>query len=164
MIVEEQILKDIFSQLPAINGFTSKFSWGNENALNLHLSQIKNTNKYPLIWLIESVGDVDLLKQELERPIKLIIAKESSHKTNTNPIIWETEFETVLNPMLSNIVIALEKSGITSIKDNKYKISRLSNYTENGKETKAIDNWNVIIFEAIVIFKGKRGCIKTIKF
>lgn len=168
MIVEEQILKDIFSQLPAISGFTPKFSWGNENVLNLYLSQKKETNKYPLIWLVEDESEVDISGHYLERPVQLIIAKESAHKTNTNPIIWETEFETVLNPMLKNIVTALEKSGVTTIKNGKYTISKRSNYTENGKETKAIDNWNVIVFKAKLIFKEKANsepmCIKQIKF
>jgi predicted RNA-binding protein YlqC (UPF0109 family) len=129
--------------------------------LNLYLSQLKQTNKYPLIWLVESPDTVNV--RMVEKSIKLIIAKQSVHTTNTNPIIWETEFKEVLNPLLENVIKALERSTITEIKDSKYKIQRISNYSEdNGKTAKTIDNWNVIILELDVYFK--ENCLKQIKF
>lgn len=161
MIVVENILSDIFAQLPTIQGFQPKFNWGSQNALNLYISQLKQTNKYPLIWLVESPETVNY--KSVEKSVKLIIAKQSVHTTNTNPIIWETEFKDVLNPLLDNVIKALDRSTATEIKDKKYKIQRISNYSEdNGKSSKTIDNWNVIILELDVFFKDK--CINQIKF
>jgi len=173
MIIVEDILKEIFLQIPTVvdsnsHHFKPVFNWGSLNALNLHLSQLKKGVKYPLIWLSETNEESNIYSHKTEKPIKLIIAKQSNHTTNTNPIIWETEFSNILNPLLKNIVIAIEKSGATSIKDGKYKISRLANYSENDKEAKTIDNWNVITFEATVIFREKADgtphCINIIKF
>jgi len=161
MIVVEDKLTAIFDQLPLIKGFKPKFNWGSQDTLNLYLSQLKQTNKYPLIWLVESPDTVNV--RMVEKSIKLIIAKQSVHTTNTNPIIWETEFKEVLNPLLENVIKALDRSTITEIKDSKYKIQRISNYSEdNGKTTKTIDNWNVIILELDVYFK--ENCLKQIKF
>ena len=88
---------------------------------------------------------------------------QSVHVTNTNPIIWDTEFKDVLNPLLENVLKALDRSTITEIKDSKYKIQRISNYSEdNGKNAKTIDNWNVIVLEVDVYFKD--NCLKLIKF
>ena len=163
MIVVEEYLKNIFDQLPLIKGFKPKFNWGSQDALNLYLSQLKQTNKYPLIWLVESPDNIGMYSKTIEKSVKLIIAKQSVHTTNTNPIIWETEFKEVLNPLLENVIKALERSTITEIKDSKYKIQRITNYSEdNGKNAKTIDNWNVIILELDVYFK--ENCLKQIKF
>lgn len=163
MIVVEEHLKNIFNQLPLIKGFKPKFNWGSQDTLNLYLSQLKQTNKYPLIWLVESPDNIGMYSKTIEKSVKLIIAKQSVHVTNTNPIIWETEFKEVLNPLLENVVKALERSTITEIKDSKYKIQRITNYSEdNGKNAKTIDNWNVIILELDVYFK--ENCLKQIKF
>jgi hypothetical protein len=163
MIVVENSLKDLFAQLPTINGFKPKFNWGSQDTLNLYLSQLKTTNKYPLIWLVETPENGNFATQSVEKSLKLIIAKQSVHVTNTNPIIWDTEFKDVLNPLLENVLKALDRSTITEIKDSKYKIQRISNYSEdNGKNAKTIDNWNVIVLEVDVYFKD--NCLKLIKF
>jgi len=163
MIVVENSLKDLFAQLPTINGFKPKFNWGSQDTLNLYLSQLKTTNKYPLIWLVETPENGNFATQAVEKSLKLIIAKQSVHVTNTNPIIWDTEFKDVLNPLLENVLKALDRSTLTEIKDSKYKIQRISNYSEdNGKNAKTIDNWNVIVLEVDVYFKD--NCLKLIKF
>ena len=174
MIIVEDVLKEIFSQIPAIKDsnsveFLPHFNWGSMKTLNLHLSQLKKGTKYPLIWLAETVDESDIYSHKLEKPIKLILAKQSNHTTNTNPIIWETEFTDVLNPLLKNVITSLEKSGVTYIKGGSYKTRRLANYSEtDGKEASAIDNWNVIVLEATVVFTekadGTSQCINTIKF
>ena len=67
------------------------------------------------------------------------------------------------------MITSLEKSGVTYIKGGSYKTRRLANYSEtDGKEASAIDNWNVIVLEATVVFTekadGTSQCINTIKF
>ncbi len=163
MIVVEHYLRDIFAQLPTIQGFQPKFNWGSQDALNLYLSQLKQTNKYPLIWLVENEENGNFSTKSVEKSIKLILAKQSVHVTNTNPIIWETEFNDVLFPLAENVLKALDRSTITEIKESKYKLSKRSNYSEdNGKNAKTIDNWNVITLDLDVYFK--ENCLKQIKF
>ena len=74
MIVVENSLKDLFAQLPTINGFKPKFNWGSQDTLNLYLSQLKTTNKYPLIWLVETPENGNFATQAVEKSLKLIIA------------------------------------------------------------------------------------------
>ena len=163
MIVVEHYLRDLFTQLPTIQGFQPKFNWGSQDSLNLYLAQLKQTNKYPLIWLVENEENGNFSKKVIEKSVKLIIAKQSVHTTNTNPIIWETEFNDVLNPLAENILKALDRSTTTEIKEGKYKLQRRSNYSEdNGKTAKTIDNWNVIVLELDIYFK--ENCLKTINF
>ena len=163
MIVVEHYLRDLFAQLPTIQGFQPKFNWGSQDSLNLYLAQLKQTNKYPLIWLVENEENGNFSKKGVEKSVKLIIAKQSVHQTNTNPVIWETEFNDVLNPLAENILKALDRSTTTEIKEGKYKLQRRSNYSEdNGKNAKTIDNWNVIILELDIYFKD--NCLKTINF
>ncbi|MCY7291343.1 MAG: hypothetical protein LH615_04090 [Ferruginibacter sp.] len=176
MIIEEDILKEIFEQLPKVKDsnnvlYDVNFGWGTEDVLNLWLSQKKQSTKYPLIWLIESESKIEnLAANKAERDITLIIAKESSHKTNTNPVIWETEFKNILNPLAKNILTALQKSGVTTITDG-YSIFRKANYYESSRqkeeknETKnfTIDCWNIILLKAKIVFDGSR-CINEIKF
>ncbi len=171
----EDALGVIFEQLPPIKDsnneeFPIKYSWGSEYALNLYLVQAEV--KYPLVWLVEGSDTYDT-SLNISRPIKLFIAKNSDNVNNTNPTIWADEFNEILNPILANVLKALEGSGITEIKDGKYKVSRLANYTESGNESKAIDNWNVIVIESEIKVKYKKGpcgpfietgCINTIKF
>lgn len=161
MIIVEDRLRDLFAQLPSINGFKPKFNWGSQDTLNLYLSQLKQTNKYPLIWLVENPENVTL--RSVEKSVKLIIAKQSVHTKNTNPIIWDTEFKEVLNPVLENVLKALDRSTITEIKSDKWKVQRISNYSEdNGKNAKTIDNWNVIILELDVYFNS--NCLRPVTF
>jgi len=171
----EDALGVIFQQLPPVqdtNGvdFKIKYSWGSEYALNLYLAQ--TTEKYPLLWLVEGSDNYDATLS-ITRPIKLFIAKNSDYVTNTNPTIWAEEFNIVLNPILANVLKALQGSGITEIKDGKYKVTRLANYTENNNTSKTIDNWNVIVVESDIKVKIKNGpcgpfietdCINPIKF
>lgn len=177
MIIVEDILTEIFNQLPLVvdsNGKTFKvnFNWGTEDALNLWISQKKQSAKYPLIWLLESETKVEsLASNKAERDIRLIIAKESNHKTNTNPIIWETEFKNILVPLAKNTLKALEKSGVTNI-TNGYSFEQKSNYDEVSRqkedknETKnfTIDCWNIILFKAKIVFLGDRCINPSIKF
>ena len=39
MIVVEHYLRDLFAQLPTIQGFQPKFNWGSQDSLNMYLAQ-----------------------------------------------------------------------------------------------------------------------------
>jgi len=170
MIVTETLLKEIFSQLPPYKDsnekeFPIRFEWGNQNDLILFLSKISG-NKYPLIWLVEGLQDVDRYAHQVDRKCRLIIAKDCKKVTDRNPTVWNNEFVTALNPLLSNVLKAIERSGVTSIVGN-HTEDRRANYTEEDL-AKAIDFWNVIILDITIKFieksDGTAQCINTIKF
>jgi len=170
MIVSETILRDIFSQLPSYIDSNSKlfpirYEWGDQPDLLLFLKTIKD-NKYPLVWLVNGDETVDRVRHTLTRRCRLILAKDSQHVTNRNPTVWDTEFVNCLNPLLENVLKALDRSGVTTILSIENQ-RREANYTEEDL-TKATDFWNVIVLDINVLFKeksdGTAQCINTIKF
>lgn len=170
MIVSETLLKEIFLQLPDyIDGnqksFSIKYEWGDQSDLILYLKQISG-NKYPLIWLVNGDETPNIVTHKLTRRCRLILAKDSKHVTSRNPKVWETEFENCLNPLLSNVLKALERSGVTKILSIENQ-RREANYTEEDL-TKATDFWNVIVLDINVEFSeksdGTAQCINEIKF
>ena len=178
MIVVETLLRDIFSQIPDVvytdvnkgqNTLKVNFGWGSEKDLILFLRSI-NGNKYPLIWLVQGKQSDSLFTGTTNRRIKLIVAKNSEHKTNINPTIWDTEFVEVLNPVYEKVLKCLQQSGVTAIVDGAFDTDRRANYTEEALEDKTytIDIWNVVVFEGNVNFYEKGNgdplCIKKIKF
>lgn len=168
MIVVETLLRDIFSQLPQIADnsgklFTVKYHWGGQDDMNLYMKQ-ESGNKTPLIWLVQNKGKQ--ISTEQSRRIKLIIAKDSENKTAMNPAVWEREFETVLDPLLDNVLKCLYGSGRTNIVNNEYDVYREANYSEyeRDSESKTIDHWNVITLESDILFTESSACIQTINF
>jgi len=170
MIVSEKILKDIFLQLPPYvdsnqKSFSIRFEWGDQADLILYLKQIAD-NKYPLIWLVSGDQSPDRVNHGLTRKCRLILAKDSKHVTNRNPLVWDTEFENCLNPLLENVYKALERSGVTTILSVENE-RREANYTEENL-LKATDFWNVIVLDVTLKFTeksdGTAQCINTIKF
>lgn len=170
MIVTETILKDIFSQLPpyidsGLKSFPIKYEWGDQADLILFLKQISG-NKYPLVWLVNGDEKSNIVTHKTTRRCRLILAKDSKHVANRNPKVWETEFVNCLNPLLENVLKALERSGVTTILSIENQ-RREANYTEEDL-TKAVDFWNVIVLDINIEFSEKSdstpNCINIIKF
>jgi hypothetical protein len=171
MIVTETILRSIFSQLPPyIDGnsksFPIRYEWGNQADLLLYLAKIKG-NKYPLVWLVSGSPEiVNRPAHTLTRRCRFIISKESKSVQDRNPTVWDTEFVNCLNPLLENVLKALDRSGVTTIVDT-YEDFRDANYTEEDL-AKATDFWNVIVLDINIRFTekadGSQQCINTIKF
>jgi len=170
MIVSETILREIFAQLPPYTDsndkdFPIRYEWGDQADLILYLKQIAG-NKYPLIWLVNGSQTIDRTAHSLTRKCRLLLAKDSKHVTNRNPTVWDTEFTTCLNPLLDNVLKALERSGVTTIIGT-FDENRSANYTEEDL-LKATDFWNVIVLDITIKFDekadGTPNCIKTIKF
>lgn len=164
MIVTETLLKEIFSQLPYfIDGnnreFPIRYEWGDQADLLLFLKTISG-NKYPLIWLVNGEQTTDRTKSIVTRKCRFIIAKDSKNVTNRNPTVWNDEFVNSLNPLLENVLRALEASGATEIIGG-FVERREANYTEENL-MKATDFWNVIVLDITVQFKDR--CLNQIKF
>lgn len=167
MIVVETILREIFAQIPDVDYagkmWPVKFHWGNQDDLNLYM-ETEAGNQTPLIWLVQDKTSIKV--SEARRRIKLIIAKSSESKGERNPIVWDTEFVEVLNPIFEKILICFSQVGQLTIIDQTYDVYREANYSEyeSDKKTKTIDHWNVITFEAEVLFNMFSPCIPEIKF
>lgn len=149
MKVSETILREIFNQLPPYidsnsKSFPIRFEWGDQADLLLFLKSISG-NKYPLIWLVSGEQTVDRYQHSISRNCRFIIADNAKNQTNRNPTVWDNEFVKVLNPLLENVLIALERSGVSSINGTHIE-RREANYTEEDL-TKAIDFWNVIVLD-----------------
>ena len=165
MIVTETILREIFSQLPNYKEkYPIRYEWGDQADLLLFLKSISG-NKYPLVWLANGDQDVSRYSHSVERKCRLIIAKDIVNVTNRNPTVWDTEFETALNPLLDNVLKAIERSGVTTIVGD-FTERREANYTEEDL-TKSIDFWNVIILDITIRFEekanGQPKCINKIR-
>lgn len=175
MIVTEKILAEIFAQLPTVTDsnnevFSVKFSWGGEKDLNPYLKSLAGA-KYPLIWLVEGDDLIEHGAHAATRKAKLFIAKKSENRDALNPTVYNGDFAETLNPILENMVKAIEKSGATKIVGTKYRVSRRANYTEvdnKNTESPAIDCWNVILWEGEIEFLEKADgtplCINQIRF
>jgi hypothetical protein len=170
MIVSENILKEIFLQLPVYKDsndkdFPIRYEWGDQSDLILFLKTIAG-NKYPLIWLASGDETVNRYNNSLTRNCRLLLVKDSKVVTNRNPTVWNTEFENVLNPLLKNVITALEKSGVTAIIGD-YTQRKEANYTEEDL-TKVTDFSNVIVLDITIRFEekanGEPKCINKIKF
>ena len=169
MIVVETLLREIFSQIPDIDyagkQWPVKYHWGGQDDLNLYM-QTEAGNQTPLIWLVND--KVSFKSSEADSRIKIIIAKSSENKGERNPIVWDSEFVQVLNPLLEKVIKCFQQSGITTIVNQSYDVYREANYSEYAKGekgvTKTIDHWNVIIFESNINFNSITSCVQTINF
>lgn len=171
MIVVETLLKDIFSQIPPVvdsNGkeFPVKFHWGGQEDLNLYMKQ-ESGNKTPLIWLIQSPENWE--RGEVKKRAKFILAKNAPNPTDRNPVVWEKEFDTYLNPLLKKVQYGFSASGIMQIIQGSETVYRESNYSyergENGEVTNTTDFWNVITYEVELFFYGNGyDCVRQINY
>jgi hypothetical protein len=160
MIVFEERLGEIMDFLPSItdangNDFKPFFNWGTQDVLNKYLALPKTQEVYPLIWLVTGIDEGKTNNTSIIRDTRLILAMHSDKQDYFNPEIYKTDFKVVLNPLLNNVVKALEKSGISEIQDLKYKVERMPNYSVStqGEKTKTVDVWNAIVFDCKIRLK-----------
>jgi len=169
MIVFEEKLGEILDLLPGIidaNGNTFKpfFNWGTQDILNKYLTLPKNQDTYPLIWLVPASDEAKTNNTSVVRDVELILAMHSDKQDYFNPEIYQTDYKVVLNPLLENVIKALEKSGVSEVQDLKYKYDKHPNYsvTIQGEKTKTVDVWNVIVLKCKLRLKD--GAINQIIF
>lgn len=178
MIIVEDILEDIFKQIPDYEEtgtnrkFPIRFGFGIQEDLTLFLTQ--EEQKYPLIWYVPSRLTDGVYNKRASQRLRLILAKNSENETSQNKQVWKTEFKECLNPLLEMVLMALGKSGATQIVNNgNYNIERIANFTELERGTrmreanKAVDYWNVIILDIDVMYfetPSSPMCINKINF
>ena len=169
MIVFETKLAEILDQLPLLtdannNTFKPRFNWGTQDVLNKFITLQENISKYPLIWLVNGIDNLNTTKDVATRNnFRLILAKNSDEPNEFNDFQFQTDYDLMLNPLLENVIKAFERSGVSKIIDNAYTVERLPNYSEVTDENKTLAIWNAIVFNCSLELRGDR-CIKQIKF
>jgi hypothetical protein len=84
-----------------------------------------------------------------------------------NPFQYNNDFKIILQPILNNLITALQRSGISILKVDTIKTNRVVNYGvefRNANEIKTLDIWNAIIFDAEITFTSTTTCLNKIIF
>lgn len=151
MIIVEKRLNDAFSQLPPIGGFKPVYKWGNEMHLLKQLKAYSDANEspYPLIYQTSINSDYyGAFSQECETRLRLIISTRNTQTELLNENRWAMSYETVLFPMVQNIVKLFKQAQIF-VWNSEYSISEYPNYG-NGTENFTADIWDSIVFETTI--------------
>lgn len=166
MIVVEERLRDLFSQIPDIqlnadNLRKPTFSWGKKEELNRYIEKYKSA-LYPLIWLLPTEDTYNNLSELTNKKLVLIISTLETRDELFNPQRYQGSYDKVLNPLLDYVLQSLQNSSITRITNNEsITIFREPNYSDN-EENGTIDKWDAIRLECDVEFND--NCLKTLKW
>lgn len=167
MIVFEERLGELFDLLPVVtdvnlNEYKPAFMWGTQDVLNKYLTLQSEQSKYPLIWLVNGEDNYDSMKHNVRRATRLVIAMRSDKVDEFNPFIYETDYKLILNPVLDNVLTALQNSTISYLYDREYNVQRLPNYSVNNNDNGQIDIWNAIVLDCSIDINNQ--CLRPIKF
>jgi hypothetical protein len=171
MIVFEEQLGRLISLLPTFtdansNTFTVKYGWGDINELNKYMF-VNSTQIYPLIWLTAGEDTHDLNEPNVKRNASIVIATKSLMQDELNPFQYNNDFKIILQPILNNLITALQRSGISMLKTDTIKTNRVVNYGVDfriANEIKTLDVWNAIVFDAEITFTSTTTCLNKIIF
>ena len=171
MIVFEEQLGRLIALLPTFtdangNTFTVKYGWGDINELNKYMF-INSTQIYPLIWLTAGEDTHDLNEPNVKRNASIVIATKSLMQDELNPFQYNNDFKIILQPILNNLITALQRSGISILKVDTIKTNRVVNYGVDfriANEIKTLDVWNAIVFDAEITFTSTTTCLNKIIF
>jgi len=163
MIIVEERLTNVFSQLPEIDGLKPQYESGNDDHLNKFLIAMAKDSKsaYPLIYQVSNSDDQDSRANHTIVNLVLILATRNTQTELLNSNRYAMSYRNVLNPLLENIEKAFYRAGIFDW-DGKYKIEKFMNYGD-GKANKTVDIWDAIRFSTTITING--NCINNnIKF
>ncbi len=174
MIVFEEALEAIVDTLPPLvdaNGtsFPIIFDWGTIEVLNKFLLLPTNQSKYPLIWLSSAKDKNDNREPSVTRRARIIIATRSLNSDEFNRYQYRNDFKEILQPILDNLLFALNVSGISRYDDRDFETERVPNYSvtyrensEDKTKSNQIDIWNAITLDATITFTNNGACIQQI--
>lgn len=167
MIVFEERLGELFDLLPVVtdannNEFKPVFMDGTIDVLNKYLTLPSEQSKYPLIWLVNGEDKGDTMKPNIRREARLIIAMRSDKVDEFNPFIRATDYKMILNPLLNNVLHALQNSSISYLYDLEFTVQRLPNYSVNNNGNGMVDIWNAIVLDCSIDINNQ--CLLPIKF
>lgn len=166
MIVFEERLAELFDLLPVVtdansNTYKPMFNWGTQDVLNKYLTLPSQQSKYPLIWLVNGNDLYDTMAKEVRRQnARLVIAMRSDKVDEFNPFIYETDYKMILNPLLENVLTALNGSSISYLYESEYTVKRVPNYSVNdtGEKSGTVDIWNAITLDCSISINDQCLC------
>jgi hypothetical protein len=168
MIIFEQRLGELIELLPKVtdarsNEYKARYYWGTLDVLNKFLVLPENVSKYPLIWLVNGTDEHELREPRVTRNCRIVIAVNSDKVDSFNDFIYQTDYETLLNPLVENLVKSFKQSGISILADDKITTQNLPNYSINDNGKGLIAVWNAISLECSLSFNNQK-CINKIFF
>jgi len=146
------VLEQIFSQIPTIQGFKPVFEYGSHEDLLRFLSMKRKQGVayYPLIWLVTPVtfghGYSNVEYDKLTIIVATLTNQDLSNKERN-----EVTFKGVLNPLVDYIVHSLKTNRATSLKEG-YSITDYFNYVTND-EKQSSDLWDAKKLELSTYFR-----------
>jgi hypothetical protein len=168
MIIFEDQLARIIEVLPPLTsgGLTQKinFGWGTKEVLTQYLTQ-KGKLSFPLIWLEEGADVNDLREPSVKRNARINIIYESQAPAEFNPYQHEYDFKLILQPILDNLLLALQQSGISRYSDGNFTTQRVKKFSMREEINKnLVFICNAIVLDAEITFSGISSCLQTIQF
>jgi hypothetical protein len=166
MIIFEDQLSRIVQVLPPLTSgsLTQKinFGWGTEEVLTKYLTMAGKLS-FPLIWLAEGEDINDLREPSVKRNARIIILYESQAPNEFNAYQHEYDYDIILQPILDNLLIGLEQSGISRYDNKNFKTKRVKNYSMRNEES-LVFICNAIVLDSEITFSGISSCLQTINF
>jgi hypothetical protein len=168
MIIFEDQLARIIEVLPPLTSgdLTQKinFGWGTKEVLTQYLTQ-KGKLSFPLIWLEEGADVNDLREPSVKRKARINIIYESQAPAEFNPYQHEYDFKLILQPILDNLLLALQQSGISRYSDSNFTTQRVKKFSMREEINKnLVFICNAIVLDAEITFSGVSSCLQTIQF
>ncbi len=168
MIIFEDQLARIVEVLPTAKVGSQEaiinFGWGTKEVLTDYLT-LKGKVSFPLIWLEEATDTNDLREPSVKRNARINIIHESQAPAEFNPYQHEYDFKLILQPILDNLLIALNQSGISRYDDTNFKTQRIKKFSMREELDKSlIYVCNAIVLDAEITFSGISSCLQQINF
>jgi len=166
IIFEDQLARIIEVLPPLTSGALSQkinFNWGTEEVLAKYLT-LAGKLSFPLIWLTDGEDTNDLREPSVKRNARLIILYESQAPSEFNPYQHENDYKVILQPILDNLLLALNQSGISRYDDTTFRTRRVKNYSMREENKSLVFICNAIVLDAEITFSGISSCLQTIQF
>jgi len=153
MINPHETLLATFSNLPNALGKKVHYRWGDEYELNklIKLYQNGGESPYPMIYNVSNTYSLSKKGYIEYNPISLVIMTRNENKDWHNGNRWKTSYQTVLFPVLNNIIEIFKKSNVFSAFDvEQAKVSEFPDYG-NGRESELTDIVDALRLDARVV-------------
>ena len=168
MIIFEDELAKLVGILPkAVVNETElqiNFGWGTESVLAKYLT-LKGKLSFPLIWLVEGEDENNLFEPSVKRSnAKIYVLYESQAPDQFNDYQHEWDFSIVLQPILDNLLIALENSYISMYEPTSFRTQRIKNFSMREIDKSLVYVCNAIVLNADITFFGNKCLNNFIQF
>lgn len=167
MIVFEDQLARLVEVLPPLtNGTITQqinFNWGTSEVLANYLTKSGKLG-FPLVWLVEGEDTNDLREPSVTRNARIVILYESQAPSEFNPYQHKFDYDVILQPILDNLLLALNQSGISRYDNSNFTTQRIKNYSMREEKKSLVFICNAIVLDAEITFSGISSCLQTITF